>query len=337
MQRKTKKIDNRTAAKRGPVTSKKVRASHKKTRATKPKVAVHINAPDIEDFLIGMAMEHGTNQGNGADVENLLYSVTGGMSDLGYRFGFSIGKAIALKSEGKKSFDELFGIIGLGDSLYHPFRDKVIITSRPSILPVFQLKRNIHIYEAGIISGSLSQKANIVVNTIEKQCIYNGSESCQFVSKPMSGRQQPAWIGVDAAADAIAHAIAFRHFSRHDGEYMRALAYLPLIEGNMGKHVLKIMIMSGKKLGGMSGYQDTARIVSSIANYFGAADHHVEKSGRKTLIRLQYESYNSMQGFISLGAALMTGFLESIGMSASVSFITNRDKSYTTIIEARRA
>ena len=176
----------------------------------------------------------------------------------------------------------------------------------------------------------------MVVNTSEKRCIYNGSESCQFVSKPMSGMQQPAWIGVDAAADAIAHAIASGRFSKQEGGYMRTLAYLPLIEGNIGKHVLKIMIMAGKKLGGMSGYQNTASIVSSIANYFGAAGHHVEKSGRKTLIRLQYESYNSMQGFISLGAALITGFLESIGMSASVSFITNMDKSYTAIIEARR-
>ena len=96
------------------------------------------------------------------------------------------------------------------------------------------------------------------------------------------------------------------------------------------------MIMAGKKLGSMSNQKQTAGTVSSIANYFGAAKHSVEKKGGKTLIRLQYQSYNSMQGFISLGAALITGFLESTGRAASVSFVTNRDKSYTVIIDARR-
>ncbi len=334
MQKRTK--SRKVTARKSAARQYKMRSAFKDVlRRRKSKRAVlPVAATDMEDLLIGMAIESAAVQRNGTDIENLLYSTTASTADLGYNFGFSVGRAIALRSDGKKSLSTVLDMIGLKDSLYHPFRDQVIITSSPAIRAPLQVKGNVHVYVAGVISGYLSHAANMMVHTRERRCVYNGSSSCQFVSEPMSARPAHAGIGVEAATDAIASAMNSGRFSGQGHEYLRVLAYLPLIDGALQRQMIRMMAIAGKKLGSILGRAHTAVLVSSISNYFGAREHSVDSRGRKTLIRLRYESYNSMQGFVSIGAALIAGFAESTGRDASTTFRTNRDKSYTAVIEA---
>ncbi len=302
-------------------------------RSRGPKRIPQKEYTDIEDMLMDMSVENCSEQVNGSDIENLLYSTTSSTADLGYRFGFYIGKSIGLKSEGRRSFPEVLGMFGMHNPLYYPFKDQVIITSKPrGNFP--HLGRDIHVYGAGLIAGYLTHVAGMPVNTKERQCVYNGSDLCKFVSEPRTKKEEFPGIGVDAATGAIAGTLLNRGFENKGCECQRILAFIPLVGNKIERHVLKMLVMSGKKMGAAPSQPHISAVISSIANYFGAAEHSVEKKGRKMLIRLRYKSYNSTQGFVSIPAALIAGFAESTGRTARISFTTNRDKSYTVAIEA---
>ncbi len=289
--------------------------------------------PDIEDLLIDMVIRQGAKASNGTDIENLIYSMTPSMSELGYGFGFSVGRAMTLKTGTEKGFTSVLDNIGLHDSLYYPSEKKVIITSKPhqEYRPP-QIHHNIHIYESGVISGYLSTYTGTKICTEEKRCIYNGSSECQFISEPLSSKQTFRGCGIDDAAYSIAYALKEGCYKKQSEEYYRILAYLPLTDSAISEQILKVMVMAGEKLGSISPNAHISSVVSNIANYFGAKDAKVERRGIKSIIKLRYESYNSMQAFVAVPAALLSGFALSAGMKTHIDFITNKDKSYTSVI-----
>jgi len=289
---------------------------------------------DIEDLLIDMIIKHGAKALNGTDIENLVYGMTPSMSELGYGFGFSVGRAMTLKTGSNKGFTSVLDKIGLHDSLYYPSEKKVIITSRPNQkYPRPQINHNIHIYESGVISGYLSTYTGIQIGTEEKRCIYNGSSECQFVSAPLSSKQVFQGCGIGDVTYSIAYALKEGRYKKLNEEYYRILAYLPLTDSAISEQILRVMVVAGEKLGTIAANIHIPAIVSNMANYFGVKEAKVERRGIKSIIKLRYESYNSIQAFVAVPAALLSGFALSAGMKTHVGFITNKDKSYTSIIE----
>ena len=291
-------------------------------------------SPDLEDLLINMIIRCSTKASNGTDIENLIYSTTPSMSELGYGFGFSVGRSLTLKIGSNSGFPSVLDKIGLHDCLYYPSEKKVIITSRPrQEYKRPHMGQNIHVYESGVISGYLSTHTGIQISTTERRCIYNGSTECQFISTPFSSKQSFQGSGIHGAAYAIAYALKEGRYKKLNEEYYRILAYLPLTDSTISEQILKVMVMAGEKLGALSPNAHIPALVSNIANYFGVKDAKTDRKGIKSIIKLRYESYNSMQAFVAVPAALLSGFALSAGMKSHVDFSTAKDKSYTTIIE----
>lgn len=293
---------------------------------------------DIEDLLVEMVFGSGSNAVNGTDLENLIYNTTPSLGSIAYGFGFSVGRAATLKLGMDAPLNSVLDRIGLHDSLYYPLRDKVIITSRPHQHNRVNLGRNIHVYEAGVISGYLSTSTGMQVTAEEKRCIYNGSRECQFAAIPLSPKPTFSGMGIEQAAGAISATLGSIRFTKSEGGYYRPLAYLPLTDSKISKHILKMMVMTGERIGEAYGKGYLNQLVSNLANYFGVKDAKVERKGRKTIIKLRYESYNSIHTFVAIPAAMIVGFAKSTGRSPQASFTTNSDGTYTAhiVIDSKR-
>ena len=271
---------------------------------------------------------------NGTDVENLIYNTTSGLGALGYDFGFAVGRAITLKLGADAPLTAILDRIGLHDSFYYPLRDKVIITSRSSQHHnMLQMGRNIHVYESGVISGYLSTTTGMRVSAEERRCVYNGSRDCQFVATPLSQKPEFHSLGVDEVAYAISMTLKEGRYTKSNNEYYHTLAYLPLADGRISEQILRVMMIAGERLGEISEKGQLRQTVSNLANYFGVKYAKVDRKGKKTIIKLRYESYNSIQAFVAAPTAIIVGFAKSTGRSALVHFTTNNDGTYTARID----
>ncbi len=289
---------------------------------------------DMEDLLVEMVTNSKEKPANGTDVENLIYNTTSSLGSLGYGFGFSVGRAVTLKLGTGTTLNAMLDTIGMRNSLYYPLRDKVIITSRPSQ----QHKRpfigkNVHIYESGVISGYLSTSTGMQVGTEEKRCIYNGSRDCQFIATPFSPMPKFSGIGIEEVAYAISMTLKEGRYVKSGNEYYRILAYLPLTDRRISEQILRLLMISGERLGEISGKDHLHQLVSNLSNYFGVKSAKQERKGRKTIIKLRYESYNSIQAFVAIPTTILVGFAKSTGRSAQAHFTTNRDGTYTAHID----
>ncbi len=320
---------NRTSAHR----ARRIGAGRK--RSAKPRVSEHQGSSvhDIEDLLIGMLVGCRPSQSNGTSIENLIYSTTSSTAELGYDFGFSVGRSMAFKLGKESGISSVLDRIGLKDSLYNPFVDEVMITSmhkhgqrgKPG-------PGAIHIYESGVIAGYLSASTGIRINASERRCVYSGSGECQF-SASYGPRHNFYPIGISQVIAGIASELGSSKFARLDDGYYRMLACVPLLDSRLSEQVSKIMFMTGEKLARSGASMSVA--VENVANYFGASASS-EKRGRKSIIRLRFESYNSARAFVAMPAAIIAGLFNARGMSARVDFSTNSDSTYTAVIEATR-
>jgi hypothetical protein len=318
----------KTRRKKKPATGRTKRKTAKRRRSERPE------SSDTEDLLVDMIINSKEKSVNGTDVENLIYNTTSGLGALGYGFGFSVGRAMTLKLGADAPLTAILDRIGLHDSFYYPLRDKAIITSRPSQHHGgLQMGKNIHLYESGVISGYLSTSTGMRVSAEEKRCVYNGSRECQFVATPLSPKPEFSGIGIDEVAYAISTTLREGRYTRSNSEYYRTLAYLPLTDSRISEQILRVMMIAGERLGEESGKGSLRQTVSNLANYFGVKQAKIDRKGRKTIIKLRYESYNSIQAFVAIPTAIIVGFAKSTGRSALARFAANRDGTYTARID----
>ena len=313
----------------------------KKPQRRRPKHKTVRKAPeiktassDIEDLLVGMVINSKEKAVNGTDVENLIYSTTSGLGSLGYGFGFSVGRSATIKLGTDAPLTAILDRIGLHNSLYYPLRDKVIITSRPQQHhSALNMSKNVHIYESGVISGYLSTSTGVQVTAEEKRCVYNGARECQFVATPLSPKPKFSGIGIDEAAYAISMTLKESHYTKSPNEYYRTLAYLPLTDSRISEQILRMMMIVGERHGEIAGKVHLHQLISNLSNYFGVKQATVDMAGRKTIIKLRYESYNSIEAFVAIPTAILVGFAKSTGRSAQAHFTKNKDGTYTAHIE----
>lgn len=294
-----------------------------------------IHASDIESLLVDKTLSSQSTPVNGTAIENLIYNATPKVAEIGYGFGFYIGREIYEKQGEEKKFIAMLERIGLPDSLYYPLSDRLIITSKPHTKKVSNIGKNMHVYEAGLISGYLSMSTGLKMNTTEPRCIYNGSDVCQFIAMPVSKRAEEKQVALHYIVSGIASEIITSDYKKLKNEYYRILSFLPLLQQPMFEQVRKLLVMSGERIAEHTGTQDTKRIINNIANYFGAkeAQIYLRRSG-KSIIKLRYESYNSVYPYVSMPAALIVGYIsKAYAKNAEVSITTNKDKTYTTTID----
>lgn len=287
---------------------------------------------DTEDMLLDLLVKGNNITENGTDIENLLFSISPGTGAMGYTFGFSIGRAISLKLGQGAAISSVLERLGLKNSLYHPFNDKVVITSTErKAHPKPYLGSKVHIYEAGLLSGYLSASTGMPIVASEKRCIYDGSGECQFNAFAVSSKPAYSNIGVENIASAIAYEFTNSHFKKTKNDYHRALAFLPFTDNSISKSILKVMLITGEKIGKSQSNTDMRQVIYNISNYFGIKTAEIETRPKKTIIILKYESYNSTNAFVAMPAAIIVGIAKSRGRKAIVRFTTN-GRYYTTSI-----
>ncbi len=315
--------------------TRKSRLNKKRPAPKTIQVPILSHAFDLEGLLVDKILSSDVIAENGTSIENLIYNATPKMAEIGYSFGFSVGREMALKNQAEGEFTKALDRIGLHKSLYYPFNDRLIITSVPSKRVNRNLNHNIHVFESGVISGYLSVTTGLKMQTKESLCIHNGSNVCQFVSAPFSPKAITSKTEINNIIDGISHTIINNRYKKLKNEYYRILAYLPLLEHPMSEEVRKLMTISGRRIAENSNEKEAHRIIDNIASYFGANSEKISINSKgKSIIRLRYSSYNSIYPYVAMPTALIVGFGSgNFGKDPQVSILTNKDNTYTTIIE----
>ncbi|MDE1768296.1 MAG: 4-vinyl reductase, partial [Candidatus Micrarchaeota archaeon] len=195
--------------------------------------------------------------------------------------------------------------------------------------------KNIHLYEAGIIAGYLSSSTGVRISARESRCVYKNADSCQFIATPFTDQRLEPKISISSITNSISGEIIKNQFRHLDNEYYRILAYLPLLKQPIFEEVRKLLVLSGERIAQRTVKSDTQRIISSIANYFGVRQVSMAQARRgKRIIRLTFDSYNSVYPYTLIPTALISGLISSAYKTTTeVNVLTNKDNTYTTTIE----
>lgn len=121
-------------------------------------------------------------------MSSTLSSLSGGMKELHYRSGFSIGKALFNINNGKNNYmfpeESVADLVGFFESVGHKY---IMYSAYPGSIELKMhdkkvpgMGTNIHSFEAGIISGYLSTAEKRYVNVVEESCVNDAGQYCKF-------------------------------------------------------------------------------------------------------------------------------------------------------------
>ncbi len=323
--------------KSGPARAAKTSGKTARLQPNANDTQVYAPSSELERFLVDKMISGKSTPSNGTAVENLLYLSTPKVSSIGYSFGFVVGREMFNKLRGNSGLQKAMRFVGMQCTESSKRRD-TIVTSQPCGSSEHSFG-SIHLYESGVIAGFLSARKGIRINAKETECSYGGAVSCRFVaapSKTASMRQDK--VPLEEIMDGIARYLSSTEIRRQPGEYRRILALVPLLKNPMNKQIVRLLTMSGSRIARYSGKPDAKRIIGSIASYFGAhvAGASISESG-KSIIKLRYESYNSIYPYVSMPNALIAGFLSAVlDGSAEINLSANNHNSYTATITVKK-
>jgi predicted hydrocarbon binding protein len=121
-------------------------------------------------------------------MSSTLSSLSGGMKELHYRSGFSIGKALYKINNSKSNYmfpeESVADLVGFFESVGHKY---IMYSSYPGSIELKMhdkkipgMGTNLHSFEAGIISGYLSTAERRYVNVVEESCVNDAGQYCKF-------------------------------------------------------------------------------------------------------------------------------------------------------------
>lgn len=271
---------------------------------------------DFEEFLLNsLATDKTGGIYKSIAALDMIFSLTRSGKELGYKSGFLVGHSICQRSDG--NIDMLFKSLemyGLGQVLYYPSPERVIITANEQRRGRVGLGENIHIYEAGLIAGFLSASTGQKITVREAQCIFNNGSFCQFVAdQDLVEEYKESYLKQDEVIRTIAQVIDSQPSglvdSHTEHEYY-LLPLLPLMKKPLSDETGKLLYLIGVQLAKISKNEDPQEMLDKIAFYFDLGSVSVEKSGSgKRVIRLKYKHYNSLDNLVRLSSSLFIGFL----------------------------
>lgn len=147
--------------------------------------------PSYEEVVLRNIVNN-SKKNNVADeaflMSSTLSSLSGGMKELHYRSGFSIGKALYKINNTKKNYmfpeESVADLVGFFESVGHRY---IMYSAYPGSIELKMhdkkvpgMGTNIHSFEAGIISGYLSTAERRYVNVVEESCVNDEGQYCKF-------------------------------------------------------------------------------------------------------------------------------------------------------------
>jgi predicted hydrocarbon binding protein len=237
---------------------------------------------------------------NAPVLQDLLYTSTPSLREIAYKSGFSFGKSLY---ENGKSIDKLAEALeaaGLKDMLYYPFKDKAIIKAKPE--SNYNLGKAVHIFESGIIAGFMSAASGKIIYVKENKCGFEGNDLCEFYAEPRESLKPEEEYNEEVVED-IAKIAKSESGYKLSQEYL-LFSMLPLMKEPIKDEISKLLFAAGSALG----KNKEMPSIENLANKLGI-NAHTNKKG----IILEYNTLNSIKGFVDISSALFAGIARGLG------------------------
>ncbi len=309
----------KTRKSKAPMHAKAKKA--RRVQAPKPKPA--ISAETHEELVIKKLMQKPQKiPGRSLEVQEIVYNSASELKSLAFKSGFNIGSEAYRHSTGSiNSLSNLLEHGGLGKAIYYPFESHSIFTFYGAKSGGINLGSNIHVFEAGIISGYLSAHAKRQIGVEETDCVFNGSRRCKFVAKAGQEKSWSEYPESDYSNTVRALQTLLSRFPKHGagGSYY-LLSVRPLLGEPVFSEVMKFLYLTGK-LVGRSSRGDVGKLATEASHFLRIGSAKVSRD-RKGGIKLSvaYPRDVSSGHFVDMSMAFLSGIIKgSSGKGISVS------------------
>jgi hypothetical protein len=243
-------------------------------------------------------------------IQDLVYNSAAELRLLAFKSGFNLGSEVYRNSGGSIGpLERLLENAGFGNIVYYPFESTNTFTSRAIRSHGINLGTNVHVFEAGMISGYLSTHARQQVAVKETECVFNGAAHCRFVANSEESDDEEASRPLESLPNLISamqSAMLYAEKPKGNNNYYLA-AIRPLLSDPVFSEALKFLYLSGKLLSGTR-LPMLDRSIGMVANFLriGSAKAHTDRKGRISL-NLVYGHEIASIRFVDLTTALISG------------------------------
>ena len=243
-------------------------------------------------------------------IQDLMYNTAHELQSLAFKSGFNLGAEVYRNSD--RSFAPLEHVLenaGLGKIVYYPFESRSVLTSRSVKPNGIELGTNVHIFEAGIMSGYLSAHAGKSIVVQEQTCVFNGASACEFMASAGEiGSGEHRQLEFSGVLRALSKAIADGNACKIDDAYY-LLAIKPLITEPVLGEAKKFLYITGKMLAKELPAFD--RSVSGAACLLGIEKAEIIRDRKKNLsVDLSFTKGTSINGFVEFSVAMIAGMMK---------------------------
>ena len=256
---------------------------------------------------------------------SVLSNLTKNMQDLYYKFGVSVGRALYRIHETKKRYvwyeDSVADLVsffeeaGYRSITYNIFPDQVR-TNLHDRSHVF-LGSNLHVFEAGIMSGFLTAAKGQLVFMDEVSCTHNNKDYCQFLSFNLpqtSNRQTTGKETINKLIEYISNSAKTEHRMEMASEY-HMLSALMILDREYLNHIEKIMTYLGAEFGKKLKISKNRKIdinkLEGIIKILNLGRPKVS-SIKPLNIRIYFDKVNAKREFVDLSIAFLNGVISDI-------------------------
>ncbi len=291
------------------------------SRKTAPKVKRIVSSRTREELLIKRLAETPSKMPNrGLEFQDLLYNSASELRSLAFKSGFNLGAEVYRGS--KRSIASLEHVLehaGMGKVVYNSFGSESAFVSYGVKAHGLNLMTEVHIFEAGIISGYLTSHAKRLITAEEVACVFNGSPYCRFVARAEGETRVAKTLEFSRILSALRTTMLNSESPKKiDGYYM--LAIEPILVEPVFSEASKFLYLSGKLLAnsGLPAFRHTVRMA---ANFFGVEGAELISNRKKELmIHVAYGHETSTYRFVKLTTAFFSGLVKgTYGNGVSVS------------------
>ncbi len=294
-------------------------------------------APDTEGLLVRSILNPSRELRDGIVIEDLIYSLTPKLARTAYNFGYSIGMDISANSKKEKNtLVPVLGRLGFRNIVYQPFRDALVIKSGSRNHDAKKVGAKIHSFEAGIIAGYLSAHSGEIINTVEKECIYNGDPVCRFVSNTGRAFGSNSNPSLEDVIDSIAVNFHEIRFSDRSEVAYHMLPLIPMTKQPLRAEITKIFYLIGIELSQRYSGNGAKALLENIARYFGTSQGPVKIAPKTAEVQLMYSYHNSNSAFVELSTAMIRGFIKG-KTSKEPNVYINVDKNKNYVVDITTA
>ena len=252
-------------------------------------------------------------------IQDLVYSTAPELQSLAFKAGFNLGAEVYRESDGSiLSLEHVLENAGLGKIVYYPFESHSVLTSRSVKSNGIDLGTNVHVFEAGIISGYLSahMKKNIVVK--EQTCVFNGASACEFMATAGTVENiEHKPLEFTNVLRTLLKVIPEEKTPEMNNAYY-ALAIKPLTSEPVLSEATKFLYLTGKMLA--QNLPDFKRSVVGAANLLGIQKTEVTNDKKKgVFVDLDFAHGTSANSFVDFSVAMLAGIMKGkFGRNVSV-------------------